>query len=91
MNPKSSNAEPAAVVILGASGDLTARKLVPALHSLGCEGLLSAGTQVIGLARSPLSDQEFRHQLSKACRLCALNRASVLSGLVRRPAVVPVR
>ncbi len=31
---------PATIVIFGASGDLTRRKLVPALHSLACEGLL---------------------------------------------------
>ncbi len=44
--------EPVAIVILGASGDLTARKLVPALHSLGCEGALHPATRVIGVART---------------------------------------
>jgi glucose-6-phosphate 1-dehydrogenase len=55
--------EPAAIVILGASGDLTRRKLVPALHSLACGGLLSPDTQVIGVARTPLSDGAFRDRL----------------------------
>jgi glucose-6-phosphate 1-dehydrogenase len=55
--------EPATIVIFGASGDLTQRKLVPALHSLGCEGLLPAGTEVIGVARSPMSDEAFRQRI----------------------------
>jgi glucose-6-phosphate 1-dehydrogenase len=55
--------EPAVVVIFGASGDLTQRKLVPALHSLACGGLLPAETQVVGVSRSPLSDEAFRDQL----------------------------
>ena len=63
MSMKNLNAEPAAVVIFGASGDLTQRKLVPAIHTLRCNGLLPRGTRVIGMARSPLSDEEFRQQL----------------------------
>jgi glucose-6-phosphate 1-dehydrogenase len=57
------NIEPSAIVIFGASGDLARRKLVPALHTLGCEGLLPATSQVVGVARSPLSDEEFRDRL----------------------------
>jgi glucose-6-phosphate 1-dehydrogenase len=53
----------AAIVIFGASGDLARRKLVPALHSLGCEGLLSPATQLVGVARTPLSDEAFRSRL----------------------------
>lgn len=55
--------QPTTIVIFGASGDLTRRKLVPALHSLACEGLLSAAAQVLGLARSALSDEAFRERL----------------------------
>jgi glucose-6-phosphate 1-dehydrogenase len=58
-----SKGEPAAIVILGASGDLTRRKLAPALHSLACEGLLPPASQVVGVARSPLSDRDFRDQV----------------------------
>ncbi len=54
---------PATIVIFGASGDLARRKLVPALHSLGCEGLLSPATYLVGVARTPLSDEEFRNRL----------------------------
>jgi len=55
--------EPATIVIFGASGDLTRRKLVPALHSLACGGFLAPETRVIGLARTPLSDAAFREHL----------------------------
>ncbi len=54
---------PATIVIFGASGDLTRRKLVPALHSLGCEGLLPGASRVLGVARSPLPDETFRERL----------------------------
>jgi glucose-6-phosphate 1-dehydrogenase len=63
MNPISRRTDPANVVIFGASGDLTSRKLVPALHSLTCEGLLPPESHVIGIARSPLSDEAFTKQI----------------------------
>jgi glucose-6-phosphate 1-dehydrogenase len=58
--PTNSEIEAAVVVIFGASGDLTQRKLVPALHSLACEGHLPPESSVIGVARSDLSDTKFR-------------------------------
>jgi glucose-6-phosphate 1-dehydrogenase len=63
MNQTNQNAEPATIVIFGASGDLTRRKLVPALHSLGCGGSLPPATRVLGVARTPLSDEAFREHL----------------------------
>jgi glucose-6-phosphate 1-dehydrogenase len=51
------------LVIFGASGDLTNRKLIPALHSLDCEGRLAPEMKVLGIARTPLSNGEFRDQL----------------------------
>jgi len=57
------NPEPAVIVIFGASGDLTQRKLIPALHTLGCEGFLPPSSQILGVARSQLTDQAFRQQL----------------------------
>lgn len=63
MSEQNTNAEPAAVVIFGASGDLTRRKLIPALHSLGCEGHLPESVRVVGVARSNLTDQAFRARL----------------------------
>ncbi|MDY6874807.1 MAG: glucose-6-phosphate dehydrogenase [Chloroflexota bacterium] len=58
-----STEETATIVIFGASGDLTQRKLVPALHSLACGGLLHPATRVIGVARSSLTDEVFRERL----------------------------
>ena len=55
MNQTVSGPGPAAIVIFGASGDLTRGKLIPAPHTLGCEGLLPRAARVIGVARSPLS------------------------------------
>jgi glucose-6-phosphate 1-dehydrogenase len=63
MNKVSPTAEPVAIVIFGASGDLTRRKLVPALHSLVCADLLHPATQVTGVARSALSDTAFQDRL----------------------------
>ncbi len=69
--------EPATIVIFGASGDLTQRKLVPALHSLSCEGLLPAGSRVIGVARSPLSDEAFRERLYAGLEVYARFRPGI--------------
>ncbi len=55
--------EPNTVVILGATGDLTRRKLLPALYNLAREHLLPAGFSVIGFARRDWSDDEFRRRM----------------------------
>ena len=52
--------EPTALVIFGASGDLTRRKLLPALYQLSRGQRLPARFYVIGVARSAMSDDEFR-------------------------------
>ncbi len=52
---RASAARPVLIVIFGASGDLTQRKLVPAIHALSCEGLLPEHTAVLGLARTAMS------------------------------------
>ena len=54
-----------ALVIFGASGDLTQRKLVPALHSLNCDDLLPESIQVLGVSRTEMSDEEFRQHLKQ--------------------------
>src|SRR3954451_11526960 len=53
-------APPCAVVIFGASGDLTHRKLIPALFDVFQAGLLSKHFAVLGFSRSQLSDDDFR-------------------------------
>ena len=59
---------PCLLVIFGASGDLTARKLAPALYNLAADGLLPAQFGVLGVARSPMSDDAFRDALTRAVR-----------------------
>src|SRR5215210_6774579 len=59
-------AEPCALTIFGASGDLTQRKLMPALYSLAFRNLLPAGFAVVGVARTPMSDDEFREKMRQA-------------------------
>jgi glucose-6-phosphate 1-dehydrogenase len=54
------SAEPCTVVIFGASGDLTKRKLIPALFSLAQQQLLPSAFAVVGIARKPWSDDQFR-------------------------------
>jgi glucose-6-phosphate 1-dehydrogenase len=56
-----------ALVIFGASGDLTQRKLIPALYSLAHEGLLPAGQAIIGFARPEHTDESFRAAMREAC------------------------
>jgi glucose-6-phosphate 1-dehydrogenase len=53
---------PTTLVILGASGDLTRRKLLPALYHLSRRGRLPAQFAVIGVARSAMTDDAFREQ-----------------------------
>jgi glucose-6-phosphate 1-dehydrogenase len=52
--------DPQAIVIFGASGDLTKRKLLPALFHLYCEGLLPHGFAIVGYARTEMGDEEFQ-------------------------------
>ncbi len=59
-------ADPCVVVIFGASGDLTKRKLVPALYRLTQHRLLPAEFAIIGFARSPMSHDEFRAKMKEA-------------------------
>ncbi len=60
------SAAPTVMVIFGASGDLTRKKLMPALYNLALEGLLPAEFAVIGMARRSLSNQQFRQQMREA-------------------------
>jgi glucose-6-phosphate 1-dehydrogenase len=57
--------EPCTMVICGATGDLTERKLGPALYNLMLGGFLPAEFSVVGFARRDLSDEQFREHLRK--------------------------
>lgn len=51
------------IVIFGASGDLTSRKLIPALYRLAEKERLPADTRIVGFSRTPMSDDEWRAKL----------------------------
>jgi glucose-6-phosphate 1-dehydrogenase len=59
-------APPGILVVFGASGDLTSRKLLPALENLSRRRMLPAGFAVVGVARSELDDQGFRDLMAEA-------------------------
>lgn len=65
---KHRGAPPTVVVIFGASGDLTARKLVPAIYNLALDGLLPADFFLIGYGRTPVPDEEFRRDAAAAVK-----------------------
>jgi glucose-6-phosphate 1-dehydrogenase len=53
------------VVIFGASGDLTRRKLIPALSRLEADPRLPTGFSVLGVSRTPMNDEQFRNHLAE--------------------------
>jgi glucose-6-phosphate 1-dehydrogenase len=55
--------DPFTLVVFGASGDLTSRKLIPAVFQLWCQGLWPEGSSIIGFARSEKTDESFRREL----------------------------
>src|SRR3954463_14129222 len=60
--------QPCSIVILGAPGDLTHRKLLPALYNLAADGELPPAVSVIGFARRPKSDDDFRKEMEEAVK-----------------------
>ena len=61
-------ADPCVMVIFGASGDLTKRKLVPALYNLAQNGLLNENAVVVGFARRANNHDNFRVQMTEAIK-----------------------
>lgn len=59
----SRNIDPCVVIIFGATGDLTGRRLTPAIYNLGREGLLPPNFACVGFARRPKSHEEFRDEI----------------------------
>ena len=60
--------DPCSLVIFGATGDLTHRKLVPALYNLAADGALPQAISVVGFARRDKSSEVFRQELGEAVR-----------------------
>jgi glucose-6-phosphate 1-dehydrogenase len=61
--PRTRVPDPCAIVLFGATGDLTHRKLAPALYNLALEGQLPAEYAIVGFARRDWSDDQFRQEL----------------------------
>ncbi len=65
---KHRGAPPTIVVIFGASGDLTARKLIPAVYNLGYDNLLPADFHLVGFGRKEMSGEAFRTLSAEAIK-----------------------
>jgi glucose-6-phosphate 1-dehydrogenase len=63
-----SSAEPCSVVLFGASGDLAKRKVLPAMFDLANHGSLGPQYAIIGFARTPMSDENFRTVVGEAAK-----------------------
>src|SRR5205814_4798517 len=60
--------QPCTIVIFGATGDLTQRKLIPTLYTLAADGDLPPAVAIVGFARREKSDDQFRSELEEATR-----------------------
>lgn len=58
--------EPCTLVIFGATGDLTKRKLIPALYDLYSEQMLPKNVTIVGVTRGDMDDNDFRRRMKKA-------------------------
>ena len=59
--------DPSILVIFGASGDLTHRKLLPALYSLAHDGLLPTGQTIVGISKTDYTHDAFRASVREGC------------------------
>lgn len=75
--------DPCAIILFGASGDLTAKKLMPALFGLFINHYLPESFYVLGCARSALSDETFRANIEKACQQVSDNLEKITAFLKR--------
>ncbi len=65
MSEETKQANPCILVIFGATGDLTGRKLMPAIYNLGKDGLLPTSFACVGFARRPKTHEEFRKEMGE--------------------------
>jgi glucose-6-phosphate 1-dehydrogenase len=54
------------IVIFGASGDLTSRKLIPAIYSLSCQKMMPEKFAILGVGRSKITNEEFRKKMTES-------------------------
>jgi glucose-6-phosphate 1-dehydrogenase len=73
--------EPHILVIFGASGDLTKRKLIPALYELHTQALLPENLAVLGVSRTELTDDGFREKMKEFLPILPNNQKDIESFL----------
>src|ERR1700758_1021692 len=61
-------AEPCAIILFGASGDLAKRKVIPAMYDLAQHNSLGERYAIIGFARTPMTDDSFRTTIGEAAK-----------------------
>ncbi|UXI68971.1 glucose-6-phosphate dehydrogenase [Tahibacter amnicola] len=66
MTVQATPVEPFDLVIFGGTGDLAARKLLPALFHRFVDGQIVPGSRIVGVARDALSDEEYRERVREA-------------------------
>ena len=64
--------DPCMIVVIGASGDLTSRKIVPALFNLHLNNGLPSPSVIVGCARTEMSSQEFRERMKESLKTANL-------------------
>lgn len=69
--------EPCILVIFGATGDLTARKLLPAIYNLAREGQLSPQFACVGFARRDKTHEQFREEMKQAINSFSVSNPSM--------------
>src|SRR5438045_6054457 len=79
--------EACGIVIFGASGDLTFRKLLPALFELATANVLPKACYILGVGRTPLSDDDFRKKIRDDLK--ASNGTNLLDDFVKRCSYLP--
>src|ERR1700716_962754 len=87
------SADPALMVIFGATGDLSQRKLLPALYNLARNRLLPPGFTLIGAAVDALDEQEFRKKAKDSIELHSRTQpvdASVLRAFLDCVTYIPL-
>src|SRR5919204_1043062 len=90
--PLTRRPEPCALVIFGASGDLTKKKLFPALYSLAYRQLLPEQFAIVGVSRTEETDESFRDSMKQAVQQNGRDefRQEIWESLVDGMAYVPL-
>ena len=79
---------PISIIIFGASGDLTQRKLIPSLLHLSLKGRLSKNFHILGFGGTAFTDEQFREHLGGCCAAAGEGRIAVAA---RIPAEISAR